>query len=237
MGILSRLFGTRTSASGQSGAADPEAAASVRPAEVSTLDDAALAHFEESLRESAQVEFLTTTERLEQHDGLATDLSSEGFPLERARAILQEEWDRRVAWSVEHREQDQSAAVRRAFATLTRSGVLALENLGYDNSEGHDLATEAARAAGAPGYVFFHAQDAARLIDGPGTLHLRFAAARYESATAAGKDAEDEVVGRQVAAALEAEGLTATWDGSARSTITIQDLHWYAAPGPGSSVA
>lgn len=193
MGIWSRLFGKDTSTSGQPGSAEPEAAVPIRPAKVSTLDAAKLAHFEESLRERAQVVFLTTSERLEEHDGLATDISSEE--------------------------------------------VLAMENLGYDNSEGHDLATEAARAAGAPGYVFFHAQDAARLIDGPGTLHLRYAAAHDESTTAVGKEAEDEVVGRQVAAALEAEGLTATWDGSAQSTITIQDLLWCAAPGPGSPVA
>lgn len=196
------------------------------------MDAAELAHSEESMRERAGVAFLTTTHPLQWHDDLATDLAYEGFPLERARQILRETWDQRVQLATQHAQQDQSAAVRRAFAALTGNGVLALENCGFDNNEGHDLATEEARAAGAHGYVFFHAQDAARLIPAPGTLYLRFAASRYESTTAAGKYAEDEAVGREVAAALQAQGLTPTWDGTGGSAMELRDLSWFAMPGP-----
>ena len=135
----------------------------------------------------------------------ATDAAAEGLPLERAREILREEWDRRVQLAQEHRDDDDSGAVRRAFVALNGEGVLAVEALGYDNAEGHELATEEAGDVGAEGYVFFHAQDVERVVDGPGTLHLRYAAARYTATSAAGKYAEDEAVGRRVVAALEDE--------------------------------
>nr|WP_109473172.1 hypothetical protein [Ornithinimicrobium cavernae] len=80
--------------------------------------------------------------------------------------------------------------------------------------------------------MFFHAQDAGRLTDGPGTLFLRFAASRHASASAAGRYAEDEAVGRQVVAGLEAEGVTVTWNGRGGSAIMIERLHWLAKPGP-----
>ena len=104
-------------------------------------------------------------------------LASEGFPLQRAEEILQEEWDRRVHLATSDADRDQSPAVRRALAALTGSGVLALENAGFDNRGGHDLAT--------------------------------------------------------VVAALEAEGLPVTWNGSAETTITLEDLHWLPMPGTG----
>ena len=91
--------------------------------------------------------------------------------------------------------------------------------------------TEEAGDVGAEGYVFFHAQDVERVVDGPGTLHLRYAAARYTATSAADKYAEDEAVGRRVVAALEGEGLAPTWDGSGASTITLERLRWYPVPG------
>ena len=182
---------------------------------------------------------------------LADELAARGFPpqrqtphitvtfspnmaphvVERAREILREEWDRRVQLAQEHRDDDDSGAVRRAFVALNAEGVLAVEALGYDNDEGHELATEEAGDVGAEGYVFFHAQDVERVVDGPGTLHLRYAAARYTATSAADKYAEDEAVGRRVVAALEGEGLAPTWDGSGASTITLERLRWYPVPG------
>lgn len=226
MGFLDRILRRRTQEE-----TEPVSPAQTEP-DAPALDAEELAHLTASLWERAQAAFLTTTAPFERHDHLATDIASEGFPLDRAREILRQAWDHRARLAAEHAAEDQSAALRRAFAALGADGVLALEDCGFDNNEGHDIATEEARADGAPGYVFFHAQDAARLIDGPATLHLRFAASRYESTTAEGKSDEDEVIGRQVVAALEAEGLPVTWDGTSESTITIEGMRWFAAPGP-----
>ena len=195
------------------------------------LSPGELAEHESALRGSARVTFATTLMPMVQHDDLATDAAAEGLPLERAREILREEWDRRVQLAQEHRDDDDSGAVRRAFVALNAEGVLAVEALGYDNDEGHELATEEAGDVGAEGYVFFHAQDVERVVDGPGTLHLRYAAARYTATSAADKYAEDEAVGRRVVAALEGEGLAPTWDGSGASTITLERLRWYPVPG------
>lgn len=218
MGLFDRLRGR---------AATPDPAPGAAPDNHLDPDD--LAHMEDSLRERAQVVFATATEPFEEFDHLASDLASEGFPLERGRTILREEWDRRAALAVEHTGEDQSTTLRAAFAQLRARGVAAFEALGYDNAEGHDYAAESAGSA--EGYVFFHHQDVERIADGPGTLHLRYAATRYESTTAAGKYAEDEAIGRRVVAALEEQGLRPTWDGSGQSTITLEDLRWYPMPG------
>lgn len=51
--------------------------------------------------------------------------------------------------------------MRRAFFDLHElNDIAAYEGLGFDNSEGHDLAAEGVSDEGADAYVFFHHQDA-----------------------------------------------------------------------------
>lgn len=215
MGLFDRLRGRTTT---------PD------PAPEPALDPEELEWEEQSLRERARVELATATEPFEGQLGLLEDVA-EGLPPDRVREIVREVWDERVRLAREHAHDDQSAAVRRAFGALSGQGIASGEAMGWDNDEGHDEMGSAAAECGAPGYVFFHHQDVERIADGPGTLHLRYAATRYESTTAAGKYAEDEAIGRRVVAALEAQGLRPTWDGSGQSTITLEDLRWYPMPG------
>lgn len=222
MGLFDRLRGRRAPES----APAPEPATAPPGPEVQRL--------ERYLREQTAIAISTSYGRLEQHDELATNAGAEGLDLERARAVMREEWVRREELAREHAADDQSSAVRRAFLDLhEQEGIAGYEALGFDNSEGHDLAAESARYDGADGYVFFHHQDVERIIDGPGTLHLRFGPTTYTSPTAAGKYAEDEAIGRRVVDALRSHGLEPAWDGTGASTITLEGLRWYPAPGTG----
>lgn len=217
MSFLGRLFG-----------ANPPS-----PAAPPVLDPEEREEQLEHLRELAGVEFLTTREPLAALlDSLTYDSVLEGIPRAEAEAVVREEWDRRVRLATEHGEEDMSAPLLRAFAALERDGVLARAPLGWDNSEGHQLATEAARETGAHGYVFFHHQDATRLLDGPFTLFLRYGSARHTSPDPATGLEEDAAVGRLVAAAMAAEGLPVEWDGRAEGAVEIPGMAWYAAPGP-----
>lgn len=217
MSLLGRLFGAKS---------QPDPAPPV-------LDPEEKEGLLEHLRELTAVELLTSPDPLpELTEELVHDAVLEGVPRAEAEAVVRAEWERRVRLAAEHGEEDMSAALLRAFAALERDGVLARAPLGWDNDEGHHEATEAARAAGARGYVFFHHQDATRILDGPFFLCLRYGAARHSSPDAAGRLEEDAAVGRLVAAAVAAEGLPVEWDGSAESVVQVPDMRWYAAPGP-----
>lgn len=204
--------------------------------EASSVDEDT-AHFMTEWFTAANAEFLTATvpyERLA--PGLLTDAQADGLTREQAEATVRLAWDTRVRLARDNAERDMVPALRGAFSALSASGLIVREDFGFDNDEGHDLMAEEEAAkpehADSPGYVFFHRQDAERLIDGPGPLHLRFGALRYTSRTAAGKYAEDEAIGRMVVDALRAAGLAPDWDGTGASTIVLDDFAWYAMPGP-----
>lgn len=185
----------------------------------------------EHLRERAVVEVLTATQPFEEfRDELVHDVVAEGVPRAEAEAVVLEEWERRVALATAHRAHDMSAALRQAFAALEVASVATAETLGHDRDEGHDLATEAARDTLHGGYVFFHLQDTARLVQGPADLYLRFGAV-------SGEPEHDVAVGSRVAAALRAAGLPVLWDETPDAAIVIPEMAWYAVPGPAAPVA
>ncbi|MDJ1371467.1 DUF6891 domain-containing protein [Gulosibacter molinativorax] len=185
------------------------------------------------LRQQSHVAFMTDARPA---DVVAAGLIQlgveEGTPADRAEQIVFGARDRRARWSRRFAEIDMSGKLLGAFASLEQQGYLARPNLGYSSGEGHDLAVELARRMRERpvGYVFFHTQDAQRLVNGPETLYLRFGAVDYASADNAGKDAEDEAIGQVVMTALRAAGLEPGWNGTAATTIEIPDMAWYSAP-------
>lgn len=111
-----------------------------------------------------------------------------------------------------------------AFAELNDSGVLALFDAGYTQSDGHEDFQTALENHDAPanviGYCFYHGQDAERAVEGGG-LFLAFGP----------KDPKDEEtkgaeIGRLVRDALEREGLKVDWNGAFSKRIFLPEFKW-----------
>ncbi|MEV4604307.1 hypothetical protein AB0K15_44005 [Amycolatopsis sp. NPDC049253] len=103
-----------------------------------------------------------------------------------------------------------------AFSALAAEGVVARADFACCQNCGlTEIGAEA--TPGDRGFVFFHQQDTARAVDG-GELLLSYGRlADSPTATAA--------VGQVVAAALRAQDLSVTWDGSPEERIRV-DLEW-----------
>jgi len=110
-----------------------------------------------------------------------------------------------------------------AYAALEKRGILCGEHLGYTQSDGRDLTRERRereeRAGRKPrGYAFFYEQDVENAVE---YGDLCFAFGRFEPD---GELEPDEAIGREVAEALRAEGLTVRWDGDPEKRAEIAVL-------------
>ena len=124
-------------------------------------------------------------------------------------------------------ETTDSDRLTRAFARLTEAGIVALENAGYTSSDGRGevaeaLAVRPADAAPVRGYAFYHQQDAEHALEGHG-LYLAYGAITDQSGDA---PQDTEAVGRDIAAALAAEGLVVDWNGSAKTRLRVPAFDW-----------
>ena len=111
--------------------------------------------------------------------------------------------------------------LERAFAALEAAGIVARENFTCCQNCGHteiEDEIEATRSAGRAvrGYTFFHQQDTERAADGDGVL-LAYGVA--------GKDVEAVEIGREVAGALRAAGLSVSWSGEVSRRIGVS-MEW-----------
>lgn len=111
-----------------------------------------------------------------------------------------------------------------AFGALAGRGVIALQNAGYTQSDGHDDVVsayeEAPERSGIVGYCFFHGQDLARAVAGGG-LFLAFG-----PMDASTEEAEGPRIGRLVAEELARAGLAVHWDGTFGQRIHIPRFNW-----------
>ena len=114
--------------------------------------------------------------------------------------------------------------LQQAFRTLEARGIIAVENAGFDQSDGYAQVLEALASARDPeaiiGYCFYHGQDLDRAVDGGG-LYLAFGPreARDEGSKGA-------AVGAIVVEELSRVGLSATWSGDFRKRISLADFDW-----------
>jgi hypothetical protein len=106
-----------------------------------------------------------------------------------------------------------------AFAALNSQGICALQNAGWDQSDGYQdvLRTSAARAGEYRGYCFFHSQDLERAVAGQG-LFLVFGLIET------GKGEVE--IGRTIRRALVNRGLTVDWDEKPETRILLPNLDW-----------
>jgi hypothetical protein len=94
-----------------------------------------------------------------------------------------------------------------AFEALRKNGIHARGPIGFDKGE----AIEKVDNAGARGFAYYHSQDA-QGARGGGNLWIGFGSA------ASGKAA---AIGREVAGALEGQGLHVDWNGSAKTRLAV----------------
>lgn len=105
-----------------------------------------------------------------------------------------------------------------AFESLAAADVVALQNAGFDPSDGFDCAKERAEALGARpiGFCYFHFQDVANCIAERG-LWLAFGAFR---------DQPDQPIGELVMKHLSAAGLAPVWSKQPSDRISLPSLVW-----------
>ena len=149
------------------------------------------------------------------------DLVHDDAVLDRAaaEAVVAPLWEE---WLAEQRtwpETTDNDRLGRAFGRLERSGVVAVGNFSCCSRCGFSE-IGGLRRPDSRGFVFFHQQDTERAAAGHG-LYLRYGAFTREDA----ERRETAAIGREVVAALQAEGLSPEWDGSPSTVITVP-MRW-----------
>ncbi|NJP51430.1 hypothetical protein HCJ93_15475 [Streptomyces sp. SBST2-5] len=170
---------------------------------------------EELLRQRLHCGYDTRAELVE----TAVDhlVGSELEPLTRAqaRALVDRLWAARIAEQRTWQGVTDPERLTRAFLALEAAGITAREN--FTCCRGCGLSEIGAERPGARGFVFFHQQSTESAAAGHG-LPLYYGGFDGSADTTA-------AVGREVAAALHAEGLSTTWDGSPDRAI-VAPLDW-----------
>ena len=110
------------------------------------------------------------------------------------------------------------------FDALNERGVIALQNAGYTQSDGHDDFLDALDdhpdQDSVLGYCFYHGQDLERAVQGQG-LWLAFGPVDAEEEESLGPQ-----VGEVVREELQRAGFTVEWDGTFSKRIFVPDLVW-----------
>ncbi|WP_327246757.1 DUF6891 domain-containing protein [Streptomyces sp. NBC_01320] len=134
-----------------------------------------------------------------------------------ARRLVERLWLERVDQQEQWTDVTDADRLERGFARLDGSGITAREHFTCCRSCGlgeiHADGEEDAR-----GFVFFHTQITEAAAGGHG-LSLYYGGFDESEATTV-------AIGREVAAALGAAGLTVKWDGSPDQAIEVTDLDW-----------
>jgi hypothetical protein len=119
-----------------------------------------------------------------------------------------------------------------AFAAMSARGIIALQNAGYTQSDGHDDVSNYVEHHPARseliGYCFYHGQDLERAIDGEG-LHLAFGLIDPTEEQSRGP-----IVGRVVVEEIDRVGLRTEWDGTFDNRIFIPAFDWKQRRGQGA---
>lgn len=179
----------------------------------------AIAAFEHWARSGYEPDLLDEVD--ERLADLLSDKQPPGFVqalVAHTQQVLDELRDAEATWT----EATTNDHLSEAFADLEDLGILALENAGFDTSEGwadcNELAADFPDVRGA---CFFHGQDVERGVRGEG-LFLVFGA----YLEGAGHDEASVAIGREICEVLAAHGLSTTWDGSAKARIQLDPFPW-----------
>lgn len=219
MGIFDRFRGTRPTAS-----ARPQPARS--PAARDTDDDFTDEELTEAVRESLLPGFFDEDEVIERVAD-AYDLADDDPRLLEIAGQVAGEHEERLASGRGPSDYDRLAA---AFRQLQQEGVVARMNFTCCSSCGFteidDERTPRERVINGEyryverEFVFFHHQDAERLVDPPALLYLGYGSFLREPSDG------DERAGRHVAQVLEQHGLDVDWNGDVQARICVRISDW-----------
>ncbi len=172
--------------------------------------------------------------------------------VEAARRVVDEVWRDRLVEESTWADAGDFARLERAFAALTRQGVVCrmdftcCQTCGTAEIDDERTPLDSVIEGEYPfeewAYTFFHQQDSEGLVEPDATLYLSYSAFRPApgvdpDVTARAKDgdedARDEVVtftetavGEMVRDALVAEGLVVDWDGTPAQRIGVRVSEW-----------
>lgn len=109
------------------------------------------------------------------------------------------------------------------FDELNDDGIIALQNAGYEQSDGISDVTEAYHEAGGEesdvkGYCFYHGQDLEGVLKS-GDLWLTFG-------DIGGEDDKGIQIGHRIKKAAESKGFKVEWDGSIKTRLLIKGIDW-----------
>lgn len=108
-----------------------------------------------------------------------------------------------------------------AFERLNTHGIIALQNTGYEMSDGLTEVAEALHRRGregVQGYCFYHGQDLERAVAGEG-LMLAFCSLDDD-------ETHKLEVGQRVREVLEGGGFTVQWNGDSETRLNLPGLDW-----------
>lgn len=108
-----------------------------------------------------------------------------------------------------------------AFHELNRTGIIALHNAGYTQSDGFSDVVEVFHdrgKTGVRGYCFYHGQDVERAVNGQG-LTIAYGDLDDDQAKAA-------EIGHAIKATLERHGLTVEWNGDSNVRLELPTIEW-----------
>ena len=110
------------------------------------------------------------------------------------------------------------------FAALNAQGIVALQNAGYTQSDGHSDITEAWQNLPNPdtafGYCFYHGQDLARAVRDEG-LWLAFGPLDADK-----EASEGPRIGALIVAELQRAGFATQWNGTFDERIGVPRIDW-----------
>ena len=154
-------------------------------------------------------------------EAMLADVVDSGCDLAWLRASIRAEQERKLKAEAEWGETTDCDRLDDAFNDLHEQGICALENTGYEMSDGYPAVAEAVATAPAGryhGYCFFHGQDVERALAGHGIM-IAFGALNDDPVLGAR-------VGRTVAAGLRSAGFLVEWDGSVKNRIAVPTFRW-----------
>ncbi|WP_200303610.1 DUF6891 domain-containing protein [Streptomyces adelaidensis] len=188
------------------------------PEEVPELPDDVREQVEERVRELLRCGYDDRDGLSETAEDCLVDGDDRPVSSAQARQLVDRLWVERVAEQETWDGVTDPERLTRAFETLRAAhGITARENFTCCRNCG----TSEIGAEGpddAPGFVFFHSQCTEGAAGGHGLMLL------YGGFD--GSPDTTTTVGRQVVAALAAEGLSTEWDGDPSKSITVTPLEW-----------
>ena len=137
------------------------------------------------------------------------------------RAAVAPEFAKKAAAEASWPNTTDCDRLDQAFDELNRSGIIALHNAGYTQSDGFSDCVEVYHQRGKRGirgYCFYHGQDVERAVDGQG---LTIAYGDLDD-----DDTKSAEIGREVKASLERHGLAVEWNGDSKVRLELPSIDW-----------